>query len=236
VRQVPTGRGPHPRKRDQPWLEDDKVVRDIFNALPAPFNLVFYVGNHSGLRLGELCGLRMSELGFLSSGVVRARFSYDGCLKEDKRSEGKTKWAPAADDYDTVLGAWLARRRAEGAQPEDLMFPPPVRVTKKGRVLVKGSTPEARKQWVEDAWNAARKKLGLTLTFYQATRHSFVSRNRARGVSLDEASAAVGHSSPEVTKRYYDHHEVKAFSAIMRLGLGLGADKGGTVTPITQAL
>jgi len=38
-----------------------------------------------------------------------------------------------------------------------------------------------------------QEKLGMT--FYQATRHSMVSRNLARGASLDELSAAVGHSS-----------------------------------------
>jgi hypothetical protein len=44
-----------------------------------------------------------------------------------------------------------------------------------------------------------------TMTWYEATRHSFVSRNLAGGASLDEVSAAVGHSSPVVTKRFYDH-------------------------------
>ena len=44
------------------------------------------------------------------------------------------------------------------------------------------------------------------MTWYQATRHSFVSRHLSRGASLDEVSAAVGHSSPIVTKRFYDHY------------------------------
>ena len=61
------------------------------------------------------------------------------------------------------------------------------------------------------------------MTFYQATRHSFVSRSLSGGGMLDEVSAAVGHSSPMVTRRYYDHHIRKTFSPTLRAGLGLRA-------------
>ena len=59
----------------------------------------------------------------------------------------------------------------------------------------------------------------IALTWYQTTRHSFVTRNLEAGVSLDEVSAAIGHSSPMVTKRYYDHHMRKTFSATIMAGL-----------------
>lgn len=70
------------------------------------------------------------------------------------------------------------------------------------------------------------------MTWYQATRHSFVSRHLSRGASLDEVSAAVGHSSPVVTKRFYDHYVRRSFSATLRTGLGLGAQQGGRVVPM----
>jgi hypothetical protein len=54
------------------------------------------------------------------------------------------------------------------------------------------------------------------MTWYQATRHSFVSRHLSRGASLDEVSAAVGHSSPVVTKRFYDHYVRRTFSPKLR--------------------
>jgi hypothetical protein len=63
-----------------------------------------------------------------------------------------------------------------------------------------------------------------------------VSRNLAAGASLDEVSAAVVHSSPVVTRRYYDHFIRKTFSSTLRGGLGFTAtadgDKKATVTPI----
>lgn len=41
--------------------------------------------------------------------------------------------------------------------------------------------------------------------------------------SLDEVSAAVGHSSPVVTRRYYDHFVRRSFSATLRAGLTLSS-------------
>jgi integrase len=54
------------------------------------------------------------------------------------------------------------------------------------------------------------------MTFYEATRHSFISRNLEAGVPLDEVSAAVGHSSPVVTKRHYDRFVRRSFSSAIR--------------------
>jgi hypothetical protein len=59
--------------------------------------------------------------------------------------------------------------------------------------------------------------------------------NLTRGASLDEVSAAVGHSSPTVTGRWYDHYVRKTVSAGMREGPGLtGAT--GTVANVVPML
>ena len=64
-----------------------------------------------------------------------------------------------------------------------------------------------------------------TTSWYQATRHSFVSRLLQAGATLDEVSSAVGHSSPVVTRRYYDHFIRKSYSPQLRSGLGFGGDE-----------
>lgn len=216
VRQIPTGKRPQqPQKRDTPWLEDDATVRKLVHALPEPINLMFYLSNRSGLRLGESAGLRMSDLEGIANGSVRVRFSYDGPLKEDKTGAGKVKWAPAAEDAAALLEPWLAKRRAEGAGPESLAFPC---ATRGGRTY--------RRECIRGHWERATKALGLELTWYQATRHSFVTCSLRDGASLDEVSAAVGHSSPVVTRRYYDHHVRRSFSPELRRGLGLGNAAG----------
>lgn len=220
VKQIPTGKRPQqPHKRDTPWLDDDAIVRRIIHALPEPVGLMFYLGNRSGLRTGEIAGLRMADLEGLADGAIRVRFSYDGPLKEDKAGIGKVKWAPAPDDAPAFLGPWLAQRRAQGAGPEDFVFP-----------CANRGGSHYRKEYIEGCWERVAKSLSLSLTWYQATRHSFVTRSLAGGATLDEVSSAVGHSSPVVTRRYYDHHVRRTFSPTLRNGLGLGAPQ--TAAPI----
>lgn len=212
VKQIPQGRRPKAAaKKIQPYIEDDKVVLQIIEGLPEPIDKMFYLGNRSGLRTGEICGLRMSDLEYLDEGVIRVRYSYDGPLKEDKNQEGKTKWVPASYDCQEFLSSWLDKRKNDGAESEGYVFPSP-----------KNSDKPARYEWTRPYWNKVRKELGLDTTWYQATRHSFVSRLLQAGATLDEVSAAVGHSSPVVTKRYYDHFIRKTFSPLLRGGLGLG--------------
>jgi hypothetical protein len=47
-------------------------------------------------------------------------------------------------------------------------------------------------------------------------------------------SAAVGHSSPVVTKRFYDHYVRRSFSPKLRAGLGLGQKQEGRVVPMRK--
>jgi integrase len=241
VRNIPsTSRPQETPKKDAPWIDSDAVVRKIFNKLTNPVHLMFYLANRSGLRTGEVCGLRLSDLGFLAEGVIRARYSYNNPLKEDRTGTGKVKWVPAADDASAVLGPWVTRREAEGAGPEDLLFVAP-KGGCFGRVYVRRAWREAAiaaKLTAPEMKDAKGQPLPLepAMTWYEATRHSFVSRNLANGASLDEVSAAVGHSSPVVTRRFYDHFIRKNFSQGLRAGLALGGEakgkRAGTVTPI----
>ena len=229
VRMIPTGKRPQEaQKRDMPWLADDAQVVSLMNHLPEPINLMFYLGNRSGLRTGELAGLRMADMDYLKDGAIRIRYSYGGPLKEDKGQTGKMKWVPAPSDSDDFLGLWLKRRKLQGAKPEDLVFPAPPAPNS----IRKRDWHGYRKEFIEDCWAAAKdahnKKCEkehhedrkVDMTWYQATRHSFVTRNLEAGASLDEVSDAVGHSSPGVTRRFYDHHVRRSFSATLTARLG----------------
>ena len=215
VRQIPQGRRPKQAvKREQPWLRDDGKVVELMRALAEPVNLMFYLGNRSGLRTGEICGLRMSDLMFLGEGAIRACKSYGGPLKEDKDGDGKVKWVPAPADWETFLGIWIKRRKLQGGEGGGPGLPGPA----------ERQAPAGMARLHQGGGGGALgggrgEACSVKVTWYQATRHSFVSRNLEAGASLDEVSAAVGHSSPLVTKRYYDHFLRKTFSARLTAGL-----------------
>jgi integrase len=182
-------------------------------ALGSPFAQMFYLGNRSGLRLGEILGLRLGDLDEIGAGAIRVAHSYDGPLKEDRHASGKTKWVPSPSDAVAVLGPYLERRRAAGADAAALVF------------VDHDGDPFDRHQ-VAYRWRGVRSALGLPggMTWYQGTRHSCASRALASGAGVDEIAAALGHSSPAITARHYLHYVRKHFSPILCAGLGLDAD------------
>jgi integrase len=220
VKSIPRGRRPVcAPKGDRSWLDSDEKTIEIFNTLPEPINFMFYLANRSGLRLGEVCGLRMSDMDNLGTSI-KVRFSYDGPLKENKTG-GKVKFVPAPYDASAVLDRWLEKRRAEGAEAEDFVFN-------------SSSSPAGHfsKMFISRCWWEMRKKLGVELTWYEATRHSYVSRSLSAGASLDEVSASVGYSAPAVTRRYYDHFIRREFSPALRKGLGIATENKGEIVPL----
>jgi integrase len=188
-------------------------VPELVNALGGDVGLMFYLFNRSGMRLGEVCGLRMGDLEILREGVIRVAHSYGGPLKDDKRGDGKLKWVPAPTDAERMLKVHLRRRKLAGAKPDDLVFVPP-KPSRRKRV---SGWAGFRKEHVHDTWEKARQLVGLSLTWYQATRHTAVSRALKAGVPLDEVSAAIGHPSPDVTARHYAHFVRKSFAPGLRL-------------------
>ena len=228
VRMISQGSRPkQTAKSDRPWLEDDMLVRRLFNALLSPVDLMFYLGNRAGLRLGELAGLRLCDLDWTHEAepVLRVMYQYDGePLKEDKPGQPKkVKWPPVPPDAVALLDQVRAAREGQGAAPEDLLWPCPGRETDDGKERC------YRKEYIEQCWEKAVAKLAAKLpavadqTFYTATRHSFISRNLKLGVALQIVSEAVGHSSPAVTQRFYNHFVRKEYPDAMRTGLQLRA-------------
>lgn len=123
---------------------------------------MFYLGNRSGMRTGEIAGLRMSDFSFLDEHVIRLRYSYDNPLKEDLHDQGKVKWAPAADDCADFLRDWLTQRQAAARGPEDYVFPGP-----------KFPNRPCRKEYIEGHWERVRDRLDLGMTWYQGNESEY---------------------------------------------------------------
>jgi integrase len=212
---IPAGRRPRGSQGggpDTPWITSDATVLDVFKALPEPIRYVFLLANRCGLRTGEAAGLRLSDLAELRDGAIRVRFNYLSPLLKEAKAP-KVKYAPAPADLPELLGAWLDRRRAAGAGPEDLAFP-----ARDGRFPFD-------KDQVGAAFRKVRDDLGLppALTFHRAGRHSFASRLLSAGAALDEVSQALGHADVRLTQRTYVHFVRRTFSPALVAPMQLGA-------------
>lgn len=233
VRNIPTGQRPQQTpKRDQPYIDSDEAALRMIGALPEPFNLMFYIGHTSGLRLGEVVGLRMGDVDkrFLDAGAIRVCHSYDGPLKETKRGEtSKPKYPPIGAEFEDVMRPWITRRLAEGATAESYLF----EHRPKAAEGEAAAATHYHRQTVHRAWVKAKRKVGVKVTFYQGTRHSFASRLLDSGDMFEQVSPALGHASQTTTQRFYDHHTVK-YAPTMRMRLGVKPSTSAPVLPIQR--
>jgi integrase len=238
-RQIPQGSKVRPSTRPErvrPWIQDPALALAIYRALPYPFDLMFLIGFTSGMRPGEICGLRLSDCAWLNDEdpegrVLRVRYNRTGPLKEDKGTgrAAKIKWAITSDELIEQLKPHLERRRRQGANDEDFVFP-----SVSGRVLDAPRICEAWKSLTATEGKPCRgghRGRGLTLPdeldWYAATRHTFVNRQLSADARTDTTSEALGHADGGMLmKRHYTHVIRKRFPASMRRGLGLPAVPG----------
>ena len=115
VRLIPPGKRPRQSgKADAPWIEDDAPVRRVIAKLPEPINLMFYLGNRSGLRTGEIAGLRMSDLGVPRGGRDPSALLVQWAAQRGQRRHGESEMGPGRGGCRGGAGAVASAQESGG--------------------------------------------------------------------------------------------------------------------------
>lgn len=174
---------PTHRPQETPFLRTLLDVRRVHAQLEDSAQTAFAVGVFAGLRTGEVLGLDWKDVD-LEARQIRVRqavrFSKLGPLRdEDPRT------VPILDALAPALARWKLSTGGTGQ-----LFKP-----KRGNFL--------RPNTLHAALAVALKDLHLpTVTWYQATRHTFASQWVIGGGSMERLALILAHSSTEVTRRY----------------------------------
>ena len=141
----------------------------------------------SGLRIGELLGLEVSDVDFLRRSIrVQRQRAQSGELTPPK-SKSSARTVPAGQAVIDALAAYLkAGDRTTG----------PLFVNVFGR-------PLTYRQW-KPLWKVASDKAKVKATA-QALRHFYASALIAGGASVKQVQTVLGHASAVVTLRTYAH-------------------------------
>ncbi len=164
-------------------------VNALAGALPTPYDLLVTFAAWSGLRWGEVAGLRVASLDPLRASV-RVEATYD-----ERFGTGTPK---SARSRRTVpLPPTLARRLADhvathGLTPDAYLF---------GR----NGAPLRRSHFYGRVFQPATRKAGLPGVRFHDLRHTFASLKAAQGYSAREVSAWMGHGSVSFTLDTYTH-------------------------------
>lgn len=194
---------PKQPSRRESFMRQEEAMRFLKACEHAPDELraLALVGLETGLRLGELTGIRWSDVDFehklIAVGVqLKTR---GGVSHEDLKTVKSVRTVAISDETVEALRAERARQVVNG-------FENPM-----GLALLNS---EGR-HWHQKNVNAKLKQLCVQakvepLSAHKLFRHSCATLMAKNGVSLHDISRQLGHSSINLTANLYAHHEVEA--------------------------
>ncbi|MDI7269390.1 MAG: tyrosine-type recombinase/integrase [Myxococcota bacterium] len=174
-----------PRARDYDWFTQDEIAELLEAAAPRerPF---LATAVYTGMRRGELCGLRWQDVD-LDAGRIRVSRSY----ANETTKGGEPRVVPVGARLGPILAAWR-----ENCPPTEagLVFPDPATV----RMRYGGSA-------FSREFAALCKRAGVRQLRFHDLRHAFATHYMRAGGNLYNLKAILGHSTITLTERYAHH-------------------------------
>jgi len=181
------------------WIrEPADVARFLAACEPEWFHVAAALSIYTGMRMGEVAGLRRTDVSF-SPPQIRVARSYDGPTKGRRE-----RFVPMPPQLASILRPWM------------LKHPGPLVVTKGGEML--------RATTLSPYAARACKRAGLDRVTFQALRHTAAS-HLALQVALPLVGAMLGHQSPLTTAKYA-HLDSEHLSRQERVHLNFEAPGG----------
>jgi integrase len=187
---------------DYRYLRSDQEIADFLRAAQAEDEHVYVMYSmavYTGLRAGELAGLRWSDID-LKRRLITVRRSYTGATKS-----GRIRHVPILDPLLPLLRAWRLRH------PGSLVF-----TNRDGRMQGKSARVFQEvlhrvlgRAGFESPVVSGKRRWYIT---FHGLRHTFASHWMMRGGDLFKLQKILGHSSIEMTMRYA-HLAPDAFNA-----------------------
>lgn len=190
---LPKARCRTPRVLTQ--LEQKKLEQEIFSNNEPEYLLCLYMG----LRVGELCALRWEDVDF-ENGILHIRHAIHRVPLETEISSTKLVLGVPKSECSirdiplpSFLSAILMKKKVlEEGDPKDFLF--------------KGTKTDCRDpRTMQQKISRLCNKLNLIGVHMHTLRHTFATRCLEKGIQYEVLSEFLGHSSPQITLRYYAH-------------------------------
>lgn len=188
------------RQRKIQVLSEGEIQRIAAYALasPTPENIGILLCLNTGLRLGELCALRWSDIDFYS-GTVRVertvqRVNFGGktrLLIQSPKSESSIRSVPIPADM-----LFLLKKTALLAAPD--------------AYIMTGRTDKPMEpRTCQRGFHALLRNCGVKDRNFHTIRHTYASRCIERGVDIKSLSEMLGHADIQTTLRLYVHSSME---------------------------
>ncbi len=176
-------------KKEQRCFTDEEVGK-ILAAAPEPFGTILAVTSVLGLRIGEVLGLRVSDVDF-SRKIVRVRQSVDAAtrLVQAVKSNASSADVPMPSQLEARLRKHLQTHDGK----TDLLF------------INRRSRPYSANKLRAKVLHPLLVKLGIPLGGFHSMRHGAASALLADGATPAVVQKQLRHSDPRITLGVYAH-------------------------------
>lgn len=188
------------RQRRIQVFSDSEVQRIAAHAVAVSTlgSLGILLGLNTGLRLGELCALRWSDVDFFS-GTIRVertvqRVNYGGStclLLQSPKSESSMRSVPVPADMLALL-----KKKASGSAQE-------------AYILTGRADKPMEPRTCQRGFHALLKSCGVKDRNFHTIRHTYATRCIDRGVDIKSLSEMLGHADSQTTLRLYVHSSME---------------------------
>lgn len=177
--------------------KEEELLVDYLTSNMNLRNLSILLGLFSGIRVGEICGLRWSDLDFINNTLSvnrtaqRIKNLNDECPSKTKLivDKPKTESSIRVIPLPEILISILRRYKKE---TDCYIFTNSVLLPKDPRA-------------VEKYFTSVLKKVGIKELNFHSLRHTFATRLREQNVDIKVISELLGHSDWKITQSIYVH-------------------------------
>lgn len=170
-------------RKSPKWIDYDTQLKFI-EALPKEDRDIFVFLAFQGIRPGEARALKVKDIDFEKRIITVSRTYSDGIIRERVKSK-----VVKPRLINPVLMPIMVES-CKNKLPEAFIF----------------VNPRTKRPYSEDVigriWNDTRKKVGIDITLYEATRHSVASIAACNGAPLTAIKDVLGHTDIRTTLKY----------------------------------
>jgi integrase len=168
-------------------------ARSLLGELSEPYRTMVLLALLSGLRRGEIFGLRWKYVDFAGCSITVAECAYDGRVAPPKTRASKRKVF-----LDNVVMAALLRLRPKSSQPDDFVFHSERR------------TPLNPNNLRNRVLAPACKRAKIPPIGWHNLRYTYATWANPTGESIKALQAQMGHTNPNLTVGVYTQPQPEA--------------------------